>query len=242
MSTSDLNVPPVMDLRAPGAIDALLAYHRTVFGDARMEEGAPVDGAPGAPADGAPAVPAVPVAPAAPVAGAAPEFTTEQQAFIDSLVGKVKGETATRLQREHQAALDQAQALAGKSEAEAAAYKVDQANAAVAAMSERVVAAEAKVALIGQVAPENHAAVLRLADLPKADATGAVDEAAVAAAITAVLEAFPVFKVTAAPVVPVVPPAGVPAVPSPTAPPAPSAPAQPSTLAEALADFYKGSN
>lgn len=39
--------PHGIDLTAPGGIDALLAFHRAVFGDARMEDGAGGDGAGG---------------------------------------------------------------------------------------------------------------------------------------------------------------------------------------------------
>lgn len=253
MTTSDV-VTPAVDY---GIIDEFFAARRAKHGDLRMEattdSGAPADGgdaAGSAPAGDAPA--ADPAATSEPASAADTQpgkgspvdlnslgLTPEQQAAINALIGKRVGETKTQLERQHKTELQQLQEMAGKSEAEKAALQLEQAQQAQKDLQTRLVAAEAKAVLASnQVAPEHHAAVLKLAELPTTE-SGEVDLDKVAEAVTKTLETYPMFKpapkaTETAPKGPVVVTPGA-AVAEGT----PPAKGKPASLADAVAAYWQ---
>ncbi|TFV91397.1 DUF4355 domain-containing protein [Blastococcus sp. CT_GayMR16] len=111
----------------------------------------------------------------------------------------------TRLAEEQgkwQKKLDDAAALAGKSETDKLTIERDQAKAAATETTQkaaqRIAQTEAKVAAISAGAnPERVTAIVRNADLDSAVKDGEVDEAAIKAAVEKVLTEYPEWKATA---------------------------------------------
>jgi hypothetical protein len=167
---------------------AFLAARRARHGNATMT--APVQTDP--PKTDPPADPPKADPPTDPPKDEGPKFT---QADLDRVIG----ERLSAEQAKWQKKLDDAQALAGKSETDKLTIERDQATQraqeATQKAAERVAKTEAKVAAIAAGArPDRLDAIIRTADLTGAVKDGDVDEAAVKAAVEKVLGDFEEWK------------------------------------------------
>lgn len=108
-----------INLTSPGGIEALLAYHRSVFGDARMETEPAPPAAPAAPDAPTPAPPTEP-SPAPPAAGSAPAEPTKVEELPDwaqKLIRDTRTEAATNRTAKTEAETRQQELLDGIAQA-----------------------------------------------------------------------------------------------------------------------------
>ena len=179
------------DLTAPGAIDALLAFHRHQFGDARMETPA----VPGTPANTPP--PANPPAPA-PTPTPADLDGPGQRALERERERRREAEAELQRLRDAEAAR---QREAETGEVTRVRTELEQQNAALQAQLSTALAGrtldQARIsATAAGVDPAHVDTFLRLVDLTGVQVRqdGSLDTDAIGAAVNAGLEAAPMFK------------------------------------------------
>lgn len=208
--------PPTLcrptNLNAPGAVDALLAFHRATFGDARMEEGAGAAGGASGGAEGAGSGSSAQGG-SQPAGGATggqnggnPDTLTKAQAdaLVAEAAGKAKNQAAEDLAKELGMPLADAKALLKSAKQKADAQKTEDQRAREAAESEAntakataeqaradAFAALADRALLAAGAPDNDEGLARLRGLLQVKPGATKDE--IKADVKKVTEQFPVL-------------------------------------------------
>lgn len=242
-------------------LTGLLDLHRSVWGEARMEEtggdagndgaasGATTEGtaAEGTSTEAAAGGTATGTAEAAkpngdPQAGltALLASLTEAdrataQAHIDAIVGREKAKAKTAAERAAAAQLEQVRTEAGQTEVEVAQSRQAAAVRDLTEARRENAALKVQIAMAGVVSPEHIEAAQRLADLPEVAEDGTVDADAIKAAVDAAVAKYPFLKVAEvkAPV------EGQQVVGQVTAEPGSGTEDEPQTLADAIAAEMK---
>lgn len=196
--------PYPTDLTAPGAIDALLAYHRQLAGDLVMEDppaGPQGDGQNGAQgSDSGQTGGDTGQGGNGGQSGGQGSQAGDGRSFSQADLDRIVSERVTAERKRHEQAIADEREKAGKSAEEKAALEQQQrerdAKEKITAAQTRAVQAEAKgVARDLGARPDRLAAILKQADLTEAMSDdGDLDEAKVKAAVEAVLKDYPEWK------------------------------------------------